>query len=101
MTILTIRKGRSHMEKDTIIVLCVTAVAIVTLVGVFWTKTEGWGKYSSSTLILVLAVFISMILIVVGKLSESIFSNIIFAVVGYAGGLIGGSKTDNLTPTTG
>jgi hypothetical protein len=80
------------MEKETVVVICVSAVAIVSLIGVFWTKTAGWGKYSSSTLILVLAVFISTILLVLGKLAESSFVNVLFAIVGYAGGLIGSRK---------
>jgi hypothetical protein len=83
------------MYRDVIIVGCLSAVAIVTLIGVFWTKTEGWGKYSSSTLILVLAVFITTILVVLGKLGESSFANIIFAIVGYAGGLIGSKKAES------
>ncbi len=77
------------MDKDTIAVICLSVFGIVTVIGILKTKTPGWGKYSSSTLILALALFIGTTLLVLGKLEGQIFANVIFAVIGYAGGLIG------------
>jgi hypothetical protein len=60
----------------------------VALVGIFRTKDPGWGRFSTSTLILTLVLLIASTLLVFGKLESSVVVNVLFAVVGFAGGLI-------------
>lgn len=89
------------MEKDSVALVCLTTVALVSIIGIFKTKTPGWGKYTSSTLILTLALFIAASLLVLGRLEAPPVANILFAIVGYAGGLIAsniGSKCDTPAP---
>jgi hypothetical protein len=83
------------MEKDTIALLGLSTVGLGTIVGFFLTKTAGWGKYSTSTLVLLLALFIAAILLVLGKLDSSSFVNVLFAIVGYGGGLIASKKGES------
>ena len=88
-----VRRERSLMDKDSIALICLSVFGSITILGILWTKTPGWGRYSTSTLILALALFIGTTLLVLGKLEGQIFANIIFAIIGYAGGLIGKSQT--------
>jgi uncharacterized protein YebE (UPF0316 family) len=83
------------VEKDSIAIICLSVVGLVTVIGFFWTKTVGWGKYSTSTLVLILALFIAAILLLLGKLESSSFANVLFAIVGYGGGLIAGKKGES------
>jgi hypothetical protein len=68
--------------------ICLTVLGLVTVCGIFKTKTAGWGRYSSSLLIFAVALFIAASLVIINKLEGSWFLNILFAVVGYAGGLL-------------
>ena len=83
------------MTSENVEVICLTVFGIAAIVGIFWTKTKGWGSYSTSTLILTLALFIAANFLVIGKIEASVFLNIIFAIIGYAGGLINGKKENS------
>lgn len=63
------------------------------LVGFFVTKTEGFGKYTTSTLLLILVVTISALLYTANKIEGDTMANIIFAVFGFAGGLFTGKNS--------
>ena len=80
------------MTKESIELVCLTALGITTILGIFLTKTPGWGRYSTSTLILVLALIVAASFLLIGKIEAAVFLNILFAVIGYAGGLINGKK---------
>jgi hypothetical protein len=80
------------MEKDTVGLICLCVLGIAALVGIFKTKTAGWGRYSTSVLIFSLALVIAASLLILGKLEGALFVNILFAVIGYAGGLVTGRK---------
>ena len=82
------------MDKETAAVIGLSVVGLGVVVGIFFTKTPGWGKYSTSILVLTLALFISAILLVIGKLEGSSFANVLFAIVGYGGGLIASKKIE-------
>lgn len=63
-----------------------------TMVGIFLTKTPGFGKYSTSVVLLAVVVFVASLFLLLDKISSQVFANIMFAVAGYAGGLINGGK---------
>jgi len=67
------------------------AVAVfgVALGGVFWTKTPGWGRYTSSLLILLLVLFVATLGFLREQVGSAPLLNLLFAIAGYAGGLIG------------
>jgi uncharacterized membrane protein YqaE (UPF0057 family) len=76
------------MTTQTIEVVCLTVLGLATVIGIFSTKTPGWGRYSTSTLLLALALFIAANFLLIGKIEANVFLNIMFAIIGYAGGLI-------------
>ncbi len=59
-----------------------------TIIGIFRTKTPGFGKYTTSALILTLILFVAAMALVQGKVEWTPMANILFAVAGFAGGLI-------------
>jgi hypothetical protein len=77
---------------ETIGLLCLSSVGLVVVIGFFLTKTQGWGTYSSSTLILIVGLFVAAILLILGKIEGITFANALFAVIGYGGGLIASNK---------
>jgi hypothetical protein len=80
------------MDKDSVALISVTVLGVATIVGVLWTKTPGWGMYSTSILILTLALFVIADLLVLGKLDGQQAANLFFSIVGFAGGLIAGKS---------
>ena len=57
------------------------------LIGFFITKTAGFGRFTTSTFLIILVVTISALLYSSGKLDGQIMANVLFAVFGFAGGL--------------
>jgi hypothetical protein len=63
-----------------------------TIVGIFQTSKGGFGRYTTSLIILVLVLFSITLAFVLGKVDGQPFVNILFAVAGYAGGQVAGKK---------
>ena len=80
------------MDKETVALISVTVLGVATVVGILWTKTPGWGMYSTSILILTLALFVIADLLILGKLDGQQAGNLFFTIIGFAGGLIAGKK---------
>jgi hypothetical protein len=59
-----------------------------TIVGIFRAKSPGFGKYITSALLLTLILFVASMALVQGKVEWTPMANILFAVAGFAGGLI-------------
>ena len=77
-----------------IALISLTVFAVVVVGGIFWTKTPGFGKYTTSLLLLSIIVFLAGFFLVLDKISASIFANIAFAVAGFGGGLLSAKKGD-------
>ena len=60
------------------------------IVGVFWTKTAGFGRYTTSVLVLVLVLFVAALAFLLNRVESQPIMNLLFAIAGYAGGLIVG-----------
>lgn len=60
----------------------------ITIIGIFCTKTKGFGKYTTSTLIFTLVLFVAAVAFVSGRVEWAPLANLLFAVAGFAGGLI-------------
>ncbi len=75
--------------------ICLTIFASITLAGIFFTKTAGFGKYTTSLLLLIIVLFLAAFFLVLGKITPTVFGNIAFAVAGFAGGLLGAKKLDD------
>ena len=57
------------------------------LLGFFKTKTEGFGRFTTSVLLIIIVVTIASLMYAGGKLDGNVMSNVLFAVFGFAGGL--------------
>jgi hypothetical protein len=66
----------------------ITIIGAIALLGIFFTKTAGFGKFTTSLLLLVLVLFVSSLFFATGKIETSVFTNILFSIAGFAGGLI-------------
>lgn len=81
------------MDAITVAMAAITLLTAGTLFGIFRTKTPGFGRYSTSLLLLVLILFCASMFAALGRLEPQYFVNILFAITGFAGGLIT-AKTD-------
>ncbi len=70
------------------VLIALATLGLVAVIGIFVTKTQGFGRYSTSVLLLTLVLFVSGFFLVAGKIEPSVFANILFAITGFAGGLI-------------
>lgn len=83
------------MNQESWLMLGVFVIGLAALVGFFMTKTKGYGRFATSTFLIVLAVVISALLYAAGKLDGQIMANVLFAVIGFAGGLFTGKEQSN------
>ena len=77
------------------LLIAVFIIGITSLVGFFITKKKGFGRFTTSTFLLLLVVILSAIFFAEGKLKPELLTNILFAVIGFAGGLFTKKDSDN------
>ena len=82
------------MDTSAWLLLAVFVIGLVALLGFFITKTKGFGRFATSTFLLLLVVVVSALLFAANKLDGQVLANILFAVIGFAGGLFTGKETD-------
>lgn len=78
------------MDHTTLVSVEIFVIAIVALLGFFITKTRnlgGFGPHTTSALLILVTIFIAAILFMECKLDPQFFSNLAFAIIGFAGGL--------------
>ncbi|MET0001094.1 MAG: hypothetical protein ABW125_17005 [Candidatus Thiodiazotropha lotti] len=75
-------------------IIGLTAFSVATMVGIFFTKTPGFGKYTTSVVLLSIVLFTSAFFLLFGLIKSDTFANVLFAIAGYGGGLINGKKSD-------
>jgi len=75
------------MDINAWLLLSVFVIGLVSLIGFFVTKTKGFGRFATSTFLLLIVVVVSGLLYTAGKLDAQVLANIFFAVIGFAGGL--------------
>jgi len=75
------------MDTNQWLILAIFILGAGSLLGFFKTKTEGFGRFTTSTLLVLLVVTISGLLYAGGKLEGQVMANVLFAVFGFAGGL--------------
>lgn len=67
-------------------------VSVVALGGFFLTKTEGYGTFTVSTLVLLLSVIMMAILATTGLIARDDTTSILLAIIGFASGLFVGDR---------
>lgn len=85
------------MEIDCWLLIGIFLLGGGSICGFFLSKTKGFGRFTTSVLLILLVVTISTLLFVAGKINQEFISNILFAVFGFAGGLFTakGSKDES------
>ena len=72
------------------LLVAIFILGVVALIGFFCTKTQGFGRFATSSFLLLLVVVITALLFAANKLEAQVIANIFFAVIGFAGGLFTG-----------
>ena len=67
--------------------LGIFVIGLIALIGFFMTKTKGYGCFATSTFLILIVLFVSSLMHAADKLETQIIGNILFAVIGFAGGL--------------
>lgn len=75
------------MDLDMWLLIGIFILGAGSLLGFFFTKTTGFGRFTTSTFLIILVVVISSLLYAAGKLEGQVMANVLFAVFGFAGGL--------------
>ncbi len=63
-------------------------VFLLVLLGFFITKTPGFGRFTTSTLLITLALMIASVAFMFGGVSGDDITKIVIAIIGFSGGLI-------------
>ena len=82
------------MTTSDLLMIAIFILGAASLIGFFITKTEGFGRFTTSTFLIILVVTMSALLYAGGKLESQVMANVLFAVFGFAGGLFT-SKNSN------
>ena len=75
------------MDMTPWLMIAIFILGAASIFGFFKTKTEGFGRFTTSTLLIMLVLTISALLYSGGKLEGQVMANVLFAVFGFAGGL--------------
>ena len=77
---------------DIVVLSIITLLLGGALAGIFLTKTPGFGRYTTSAMLLVLVLFITALALFLDKIEVPSVLNVLFAVAGYAGGMLAGRE---------
>lgn len=81
------------MNPNSILMIAISILGLTALIGFFITKSQGFGRYTSSILLLLLVITLSTLLVVANRIDTPILVNIFFAIIGFATGLF--TKSDD------
>ena len=76
------------MDTESLLLIGIFLLSAIGLIGFFKTKSAGFGKYTTSTLVLLMVLVLSTLLFASGHFESQYFTNVLMALVGFAGGLI-------------
>jgi hypothetical protein len=76
------------------LLIAVSVVGCVALGGFFCTKTQGWGKYTLSALLLLMAMLFASLCFAAGFLKADLFGSIMSGVIGFTAGLFRSRKME-------
>ena len=76
------------MDSTIMLQVAIFLVGLVALIGFFKTKSEGFGKFTTSTLVLLMVLILCSLLYASNQLDGQLFANVLMAIIGFAGGLV-------------
>ena len=86
------------MTATNLLMMAIFILGAGALIGFFKTKTDGFGRFSTSVFLILLVVVISALLYAGGKLESQVMANVLFAVFGFAGGLFTSKDGNEVKP---
>ena len=75
------------MEPDSLLALAIFVIGGGSIIGFFRTKAKGFGRFTTSVLLILVVLTIASLMFALGRLETSVIANVLFAVFGFAGGL--------------
>ncbi|WP_341489334.1 hypothetical protein WAX86_07000 [Photobacterium damselae subsp. damselae] len=75
------------MNVDGWLIILIFLVGMVALLGFLITKTKGFGRFSTSTFLILLVCIIASLMFAADKIEVGLISNLFFSIIGFAGGL--------------
>ena len=69
------------------LLIVISILGAGSLIGFFMTKTPGFGRFTTSTFLILIVLIMSSLLYTADKLDGQVMANVLFAVFGFAGGL--------------
>lgn len=78
-----------------LIVGATTVVIGGSIVGFFVTKNKGFGRFTAAVLILMLVLYVACVAFAMGHMEMVPLVNLLFAMAGYAGGLLSLGKENS------
>lgn len=85
------------MTNESLLLIAIFLLGTIVIVGILVTKRPGFGKFTTSTLLLAMVFVSAALFFAAGKIDSPLFGQIAFAVLGFAGGLLANKET---TPNT-
>lgn len=76
------------MEPTSMVIVAIVLLGSIALIGFFKTKTDGFGKYNTCTLVLLVVFVLCTLLLSAGRMSGETFGHAVMAIIGFAGGLV-------------
>jgi len=74
------------------LMVAIFLLGAASLIGFFKTKKEGFGRFTTSTLLILLVLIFAVLMYVGGLLEGQVMANVLFAVLGFSGGLFTSNK---------
>ena len=84
----------NSMPENIITIVLMLGVFLFALCGFFGDKQEGYGPFNTSTLLIILTLMVSVVVFLVDETKKEDITKIIFAVIGFAGGLFASKDKD-------
>lgn len=76
------------MDSESLLLTGIFLLGAIALIGFFKTKSNGFGKYTTSTLVLLMVLVLCALLFASGHLDSQLFANVLMAIIGFSGGLV-------------
>jgi len=75
------------MDMTLWLTVIISIIGISVLIGFFKTKTNGFGRFTIATLLILLVLIFTSLLYVNSLLDKDIVANVFFTIMGFSGGL--------------
>lgn len=83
------------MDMNAWLLLAVFTIGLVSIIGFFVKMKNGFGPFNTSALLLLLIVIVTSLLFITSKFEGQYLANIMFAVIGFSGGLFTKIRSDD------